>query len=91
MTLLLLITALLFFIYLSKETMRIIRKTLHPEFKRKPKDELSEGEVTEESISEDENEPIIPPYGDTAPTIVDFPLEQPPVNDDIEEESDIKA
>ena len=89
LTLLLLITALLFFIYLSKETMRIIRKTLHPEFKRKPKDELSEGEVTEESISEDENEPIIPPYGDTAPTIVDFPLEQPPVNDDIEEESDI--
>ena len=89
LTLLLLITALLFFIYLSKETMRIIRKTLHPEFKRKPKDELSEGEATEESISEDENEPIIPPYGDTAPTIVDFPLEQPPVNDDIEEESDI--
>ena len=89
LTLLLLITALLFFIYLSKETMRIIRKALHPEFKRKPKDELSEGEVTEESISEDENEPIIPPYGDTAPTIVDFPLEQPPVNDDIEEESDI--
>ena len=89
LTLLLLITALLFFIYLSKETMRIIRKTLHPEFKRKPKDELSEGEATEESISEDENEPIIPPYGDTTPTIVDFPLEQPPVNDDIEEESDI--
>ena len=89
LTLLLLITALLFFIYLSKETMRIIRKTLHPEFKRKPKDELSEGEAAEESIPEDENEPIIPPYGDTAPTIVDFPLEQPPVNDDIEEESDI--
>ena len=89
LALLLLITALLFFIYLSKETMRIIRKTLHPEFKRKPKDELSEGEAAEESISEDENEPIIPPYGDTTPTIVDFPLEQPPVNDDIEEESDI--
>ena len=35
--LLLLVTAILFFVYLTKETIRIVRKTLHPEFKRKEK------------------------------------------------------
>ena len=35
--LLLFITALLFFVYLSNETIQIIRKALHPNFKRKKK------------------------------------------------------
>ena len=38
--LLLFITALLFFVYLSNETIQIIRKALHPNFKRKKKGEL---------------------------------------------------
>ena len=36
--LLLLVTAILFFVYLTRETMRIVRKTLHPEFKFKKKE-----------------------------------------------------
>lgn len=36
--LLLFITALLFFVYLSNETIQIIRKALHPNFKRKKKE-----------------------------------------------------
>lgn len=36
--LLLLITALLFFVYLSSETINMIRKALHPNFRRKKKD-----------------------------------------------------
>ena len=56
--LLLLVTALLFFIYLSNETINVIRKALHPEFKRKKKenhlnDEAESFKRCEETVQEE--------------------------------------
>ena len=69
--LLLLVTAVLFCIYLTRETMSVVRKVLHPEFKRKPK------EMKEEVKPEPEEEPEIIPepvkvYEDPKPVEVDF-------------------
>ncbi len=74
--LLLFVTALLFLIYISNETIFIIRKAFHPSFKRKKKDEeiipeeptIKEEEVHAES-SKIENE-----YTNPTPNIVDFDL-----------------
>ena len=71
LSLLLLVTAILFCIYLTRETMQVVRKVLHPEFKRKPK------EVKEEVKPELEEEPEIVPepikvYEDPKPVEVDF-------------------
>lgn len=72
--LLLLITALLFFIYLSSETIQVIRKALHPNFKRKKKGETT-GEETEKEDPKKENNKK--EYSNPQPAIVDFELEQP--------------
>ena len=72
--LLLLITALLFFIYLSNETIQVIRKALRPNFKRKKKENVSateEEQKTETSKKEKTEKEYINP----SPTIVDFELE----------------
>ncbi|MDO4179776.1 MAG: DNA translocase FtsK 4TM domain-containing protein [Bacteroidales bacterium] len=61
--LLLLVTALLFLVYLSSETVRLIRKALHPEFKRKKKTEATPEEPKK--------------YTNPEPAVVDFELEQP--------------
>lgn len=61
--LLLLVTALLFLVYLSSETVRLIRKVLHPEFKRKKKTETAPEEPKK--------------YTNPEPAVVDFELEQP--------------
>ena len=75
--LLLLITALLFFVYLSSETIKMIRKALHPNFKRKKKD-------TATATDNENNDTSIKPkreekkeYSNPQPAVVDFELEQP--------------
>ena len=50
--LLLFITALLFFVYLSSETIQIIRKALHPNFKRKKKGEQASSAAEESPVKE---------------------------------------
>ena len=85
--LLMLVTAILFCVYLTKETMRIVRKTLHPEFKLKKKEKpMVEETVKEESIAQEEErpEPVMPQeYTDSKPTEVNFDL---PKTDEPEEE-----
>ena len=75
--LLLLITAPLFFVYLSSETINMIRKALHPNFKRKKKD-------TATATDNENNDTSIKPkreekkeYSNPQPAVVDFELEQP--------------
>ena len=76
--LLLLVTAILFFVYLTRETIRVVRKTLHPEFKRKKTEEpvKTESEPTpipmEETPQPEPEEPK--EYIDTKPVEVDFDL-----------------
>jgi S-DNA-T family DNA segregation ATPase FtsK/SpoIIIE len=78
--LLLLVTAILFFVYLTRETMRIVRKTLHPEFKfkKKEKETPAAKEPTKQPIEEEtetEPEPILEPtYTEPKPVEVNFDL-----------------
>ena len=79
--LLLLVTAILFFVYLTRETMRIVRKTLHPEFKfkKKEKETPAAKEPTKQPIEEEETEtepePILEPtYTEPKPVEVNFDL-----------------
>ena len=85
--LLMLVTAILFCVYLTKETMRIVRKTLHPEFKLKKKEKpMVEETEKEEPIAQKEErpEPVMPQeYTDSKPTEVNFDL---PKTDEPEEE-----
>ena len=75
--LLLLITALLCFVYLTSETINVIRKALHPKFRRKKKD-------TATTTDNENNDTSIKPkreekkeYSNPQPAVVDFELEQP--------------
>lgn len=68
----LLITALLFFVYLSNETIQIIRKALHPNIKRKKKDEAG-GDIPEKEPAQE----VKKEYTNPRPAIVDFEIEQP--------------
>ena len=88
LTLLLLITALLFFIYLSNETIQIIRKTLHPNFKRKKKEDSADENPSEETTTDEDSENVIRPYTDSSPTIVDFPIDTQSDNEKVEEEQE---
>ena len=84
--LLMLVTAILFCVYLTKETMRIVRKTLHPEFKFRKEKPIVEEPVEEEPIAQEEErpEPVMPQeYTDSKPTEVNFDL---PKTDEPEEE-----
>ncbi len=86
--LLLLVTAILFCVYLTRETIRIVRKALHPEFKRKTKIEntstldntIQENEETIDSIQPKE-------YTDNKPIEVDFDLPNTSSKNDNTEES----
>ena len=79
--LLMLVTAILFCVYLTKETMRIVRKTLHPEFKLKKKEKPM---VEETEKEEPMAQPVMPQeYTDSKPTEVNFDL---PKTDEPEEE-----
>ena len=76
----LLVTAILFFVYLTRETMCVVRKALHPEFKRKKKEE--EPPVAE-PVPEEKPEPIEKmEYTDTRPVEVDFDLPETPSKDE---------
>ena len=75
----LLVTAILFSVYLTRETIRIVRKVLHPElpkFKKKEKPSVEEpSPVAEEKEEVEERpEPTINEYTDTKPVEVDFDL-----------------
>ena len=75
--LLLLVTAILFFVYLTRETMRIVRKTLHPEFKFKKKETPVAKEPTKQPIEKEEPEPepiLEPTYTEPKPVEVNFDL-----------------
>ena len=79
--LLLFVTALLFFIYISSETINIIRKALHPSFKRKKKDNEEIQEQPTEKVEEvhPQQVQVDKEYTNPTPQIVDFDLgEQPP-------------
>ena len=69
--LLLLITALLFFVYLSSETINMIRKALHPNFRRKKKDTATATD------NENNDTSIKPKREEKKEYVVDFELEQP--------------
>ena len=90
--LLMLVTAILFCVYLTKETMRIVRKTLHPEFKFKKEKPVVEEPEKEELIAQEEErpEPVIPQeYTDSKPTEVNFDLpktDEPKEEDKTEDE-----
>ena len=86
--LLLLVTAILFFVYLTRETMRIVRKTLHPEFKfkKKEKETPDAKEPTKQPIEKEEPEPepiLEPTYTEPKPVEVNFDL---PKEEKLEEE-----
>ena len=73
----LLVTAILFFVYLTRETMRVVRKTLHPEFKfkKKTKDTPVAEEPAYQPKEEEELEPIQQPtYTEPKPVEVNFDL-----------------
>ncbi len=90
--LLMLVTAILFCVYLTKETMRIVRKTLHPEFNFKKEKPVVEEPEKEELIAQEEErpEPVIPQeYTDSKPTEVNFDLpktDEPKEEDKTEDE-----
>ena len=89
--LLLLVTAILFCVYLTRETMRIVRKTLHPDFKIKRKEKPAP--VMEEPMEQPEEkkeEPEFipePTYTEPKPVEVNFdlPKEEKPEEEEHED------
>ena len=81
--LILLVTAILFFVYLTRETIRIVRKALHPElFKRKKKEEPAAEEAMP-AMEEERPAPITQPeYTDSKPEEVIFDLPKPAPTDE---------
>lgn len=76
LALLLLITAVLFFVYLSRETIQVVRKALRPNLKRKKKeDTTAEDELTKEAVQKPKE--TKKEYSNPSPAIVDFELERP--------------
>ena len=69
--LILLITAILFFIYITRETINFIRKILHPSFNKKRKTENEGTTINEEIVTK----PILQPE-ESKPNIVDFDIEK---------------
>lgn len=76
LALLLLITAVLFFVYLSRETIQVVRKALRPNLKRKKKEDTTgEDELTKEAVQKPKE--TKKEYSNPSPAIVDFELEHP--------------
>lgn len=74
--LLLLTTAILFFVYLSSETMKVVRKALHPEFNKKPKEPQNQ---PEDATANPDPEPVAQqPYTDPQPMEVMFDVPTEP-------------
>lgn len=84
--LLLLVTAILFFVYLTRETMQVVRKTLHPEFKRKKTEEPAKAkpESIEETPQPEPEEPK--EYTDPKPVEVDFDIPETTTKEEKEPE-----
>ena len=73
--LLLLVTAILFCIYLTRETMSVVRKVLHPEIKFKHKEKKENIEDIEKGTAtafDESPEPELEVYEDPKPVEVDF-------------------
>ena len=73
--LLLLVTAILFCIYLTRETMSVVRKVLHPEIKFKHKEKKENKEDIEKGTAtafDESPEPELEVYEDPKPVEVDF-------------------
>ncbi len=86
--LLLLVTAILFFVYLTRETMRVVRKTLHPEFKfRKKEKETTVVETPSTQQKEEKEEETIPEPAYTEPKPVEVNFDLPKEEKPEEEES----
>ena len=89
-----LVTAILFCVYLTRETMGIVRKTLHPKFgsTKKEKPVVNEPEPVEEPIAKEEEErpePVAPQeYTDSKPMEVDFNLPETTSTDNDEEKNE---
>ncbi len=79
LTLILLVTAILFCIFLSRQTILIIRKMLHPDIHlphREPKAKKAD-KAEEASDPTEESSPAATTYADAQPTVVDFELDHP--------------
>ena len=89
--LLLLVTAILFCIYLTRETMSVIRKVLHPEFKFKHKEKKENKEDIQEALAMTEENSTEPEplkvYEDPKPVEVDFDM--PKVKEEKPEEPEV--
>ena len=72
--LLLFVSAILFFVYLSKETINVVRKALHPEIKRNKKEQNSP--KVEEKIEQETIQTEVPVYTDPEPTEVIFDIKE---------------
>ena len=85
--LLLLVTAILFCVYLTRETMSYVRKALHPEFKRKKKNDENKDVETPAPVQEEDKEerpePMKPKeYTDPKPVEVEFGLPENPAKEE---------
>ena len=85
--LLLLVTAILFCVYLTRETMSYVRKALHPEFKRKKKNDENKDVETPAPVQEEDKEerpePMKPnEYTDPKPVEVEFGLPENPAKEE---------
>lgn len=80
------VTAILFCIYLSRETMQIIRKTLHPQFKRKEPNTTEVPTINENSANTIETSQI---YEDSKPVEVDFEMPKEGLKGDIKDSENV--
>ena len=77
--LLLLVTAILFCIYLTRETMCVVRKVLHPEIKfkhKEKKENIEDIEKVPAMTYDNSTEPELEVYEDPKPVEVDFNMNQ---------------
>lgn len=88
LALVLFISALLFFIYLSNETIEVIRKALRPNFKRKKNADTATPDESAPLTSKKEDKKK-KEYSNPEPAFVNFELEQPAKPQDEEAEKEV--
>jgi S-DNA-T family DNA segregation ATPase FtsK/SpoIIIE len=84
LTLILIITAILFAIFVSHQTILIIRKMLHPDIhlpKRTKKEDATAVDAVDEKVT-------TPEYRNPEPAIVDFDIERPATDDRLPQEDE---
>ena len=72
--LILLVTAILFFVYLTGETMQVVRKALHPDFKRKKTGKPEKADPAPTPAEEMQEPALLQEYADTKPAEVVFDI-----------------